>query len=347
MSIPLKDLSFSVRYMEAIEGLLLERGAPLTVLLNALGLTESQLHDPHQTIDGVQYQRAMVAALPYCLPGQSLAEQYLAHVPLTIIGPLAALLMACATVDDALVALEKYSTALFPAYRFLRTCTPSLVHVMVSRLSDFGEVDDLLTEKMLGLFAKYQPFLAEPLDGLELHFRHPQGVHPPLVPNSPSCKVFYGAGVDMVVFPKRLLRMALLTKSRVMQVESGRSLDVLLKRDEHARPFSGQVQRILRDLLLAGKVLHGDVVSDQMGMSRRTFNRRLEQEGTNLAKLISDVRMTHADTLLLTTTLPVTDIARRTGFSEVTNFSRAFKRVLGCTPRQRRDNAGALDGRSD
>ena len=37
MSIALKDLSFSVRYMEVMEGLLRERGAPLSVLLDALG----------------------------------------------------------------------------------------------------------------------------------------------------------------------------------------------------------------------------------------------------------------------------------------------------------------------
>ena len=100
MSIALKDLTFSVRYMEVMDGLLRERGAPLSVLLDALGLSEAQLRDPRQTIDGEQYRRGLLSALPHCLPGQPLAPQYLTHVPLTIMGPLGALIMASDTLVD-------------------------------------------------------------------------------------------------------------------------------------------------------------------------------------------------------------------------------------------------------
>ncbi|MDO9236417.1 MAG: helix-turn-helix domain-containing protein [Aquabacterium sp.] len=337
MIIPLKELTFSVRFMEVIEGLLQERHAPLSVLLNALRLTEAQLHDPSQTIDGEQYQRALVAALPYCLPGQSVAEQYLTHVPLTIIGPLASLLMACANLGEALEAVEQYCSVLFPAYSMSREETQDEVRIVVSRLSDFGEVDDLLTEIVLGLFSKFHSFLAEPLDGVEYHFRHDKGAHPLILLGDLIRKVHYGARVDMVAYPKRLMAISLVTKSRVMRKEAERSLGELLKRDELARPCSQQVRRVIRDLLVAGKVLHGDVVADQVALSRRTLNRRLEDEGSTLASLMTEVRMSFAETLLLTTTLPVMDIARLCGFTEMSNFSRAFKRFFGCTPRERRD----------
>ena len=340
MSIALKDLTFSVRYMEVMAGLLNERGAPESVLLDALHLTDAQLHDPHQTIDGEQYQRALVAALPYCWPGQSLSAQYLEHVPLTITGPLGLLLMACCTLDEALTAVERYVTALFPAYFMRKEVIKDEVHVVVSRLSDFGEVDDLLTEIVLGMFTKYQPFLAEPLRGFELYFRHQQGPQGMALPGSMISKVHYGALVDKVVFPKRLMAIKVATKSRVMQVEVTRTLDQLLNQDLQAHPCSQQTIRVIRDLMDAGKDLHGDVVAERMGLSRRTLNRRLQEEGNTVAGVTTTVRMSFAETLLLTTSLPMGDIARRAGYSEVTNFSRAFKRVYGCSPSACRDKTG-------
>ncbi|HEX5355065.1 MAG TPA: AraC family transcriptional regulator ligand-binding domain-containing protein [Aquabacterium sp.] len=336
MSIALKDLTFSVRYMEVMEGLLRERGAPIQVLLDALGLSEAQLRDPHQTIDGLQYQRALLAARPYCLPGLPLSAQYLAHVPLTIVGPLGLLIMASGTLGDALAAVEKYAGVLFPAYALRVERIKDEVHVVVTRLSDFGEADDLLTEIVLGMFTQFQPFLAEPLRDVELRFRHPASPWSFAPSGALVRAVQFGAAVDEVVFPSQMLRVRTRTGSRLLQVEVTRSLDQMARQGLPAQAFSQQARRAIRTLMDAGKVLHGDVLAEQMQLSRRTLNRRLEEEGTTLAGLISEVRMSLADTLLITTTLPLTDIARRAGFTEVTNFSRAFKRQYGCTPRERR-----------
>lgn len=336
MSIALKDLTFSVRYMEVMEGLLRERDAPVQVLLDALGLNESQLRDPDQTINGLQYQRALVAALPYCLPGQALSTQYLAHVPLTIVGPLGMLIMACGTLGEALAAVEKYVSILFPAYALRVQAIRDEVHVVVSRLSDFGEVDDLLTEIVLGMFTLFQPFLAAPVQGVELRFRH-QASGQSLAPIGGMVgAVHFGALADEIVFPKRHMAIKTLTGSRLLQVEVTRALDHMVRQDQARQAFSQQVRRVIRDLMDAGKVLHGDVLAERMQLSRRTLSRRLEEEGSTLAGLITEVRMSLADTLLLTSTLPLVDIARRAGFTELTNFSRAFKRQYGCTPGERR-----------
>lgn len=336
MTIALKDLTFSVRYMEVMEGLLRERQAPLHVLLDALGLSEAQLRDPHQTIDGLQYQRALVAALPYCLPGEALSAQYLAHVPLTIVGPLGTLIMASGTLGDALAAVEKYAGVLFPAYALRVEAIKDEVHVVVSRLSDFGEVDDLLTEIVLGMFTQFQPFLAAPFQGVEVRFRHQASASSFAPASNMIHAVHFGALVDEIVFPKRMLGIKTLTGSRLLQVEVTRALDQMARQDQPRQALSQQVRRAIRELMDAGKALHGDVLAERMQLSRRTLSRRLEEEGTTLAGLMSEVRLSLADTLLLTTGLPLVDIARRAGFTEVTNFSRAFKRQFGCTPGERR-----------
>jgi len=343
MSIPLKDLTFSVRFLEIPEALLRERHVPPSVLLDAVGLTEAQLHDPQQTINGVQLQRALVAVLPHCLTGQSVASQYLAHTPLTIIGPLASMLMACNNLGEALTALERFISILVPAYSISKVEAQGEVRMVATRLSDFGEVDDLLTEIVLGVFAKYHSLLVEPLEGVEYHFRHRQQGSALVLPGGLSRKVQYGASMDMVSYPMGLMSVCLHTRSRVLLQEAERSLEQLAKRDTQACPFSQQVRRVIRDLLVAGRLLHGDVVAEQMALARRTLNRRLEEEGTTLVNLISEVRMSYAENLLLTTNLPLIHVAQRAGFTEVSNFTRAFKRVFNRTPRQCRESAGAVD----
>lgn len=343
MSIPLKDLTFSVRYMEVMEGLLRERGAPLQVLLDALGLSEAQLRDPTRTIDGHQYQRALIAALPHCLPGESLAAQYLAHVPLTIVGPLGTLVLASGTLGDALSAVERYIGVLFPAYAVKVEAIKDEVHVVVTRLSDFGEVDDLLTEIVLGLFMQFQLFVAEPLQGFELHFRH-QETSQAFSARHPTIRsVCFGAKVDEIVFPKRLMGVRTITASRVLQEEQTRALEQMVRDDLPKQAFAHQVRRIIREFMDAGKVLHGDLLADRLRLSRRTLDRRLSEEGVTLASLVSEARMALADTLLLATSMPLSEVARRAGYTELTNFSRAFKRRFGCTPLERRAGSSRAD----
>ena len=335
MSIPLHDLTFSVRYMEVVEGLLLERGAPLSVLLKALALSEAQLRDPQQTINGVQYQKALMAALPHCLPGTAPSTQFLAHVPLTIVGPLGMLAMASDTLGDALSAVDTYAQTLFPAYAVRKHIVKDEVHMVLTRLSDFGEADDLLTEIVVGMFLRFERFMASPLTGVDVHFRHPAGTPPYSEPAIQGVR--HDAPVDKVIIPKRLMGIPLLTKSRVMQAEVTQALAAMARRDPQAHPFTQQSKRIVQNLLVSGKALHGDAVAEEMKLSRRTLNRRLEEEGATLAQVIEEVRMSLAETLLLSTQMPINEIARRVGFTEAQNFSRAFKRARGLTPRARRD----------
>lgn len=336
MSIALKHLTFSVRYMEVMEGLLRERGAPLQLLLDALGLTEAQLRDPRQTIDGQQYQRGLLAVLPCCLPGVSLAAQYLNHVPLTIVGPLGTLVMASHTLGDGLQAVERYVGLVFPAYAMRMEAVRDEVHVIVTRLSDFGEVDDLLTEIVLGLFLQVQRFMAEPLHGFELHFRHAASAQAFATQDAMVQAVCFGARVDKIVFPRRCLSVRTVTGSHLLQVEVTRALEQLARSELPAQVFTQSVRRVIRERMAAGLAVRGDLVAECLKVSRRTLDRRLREEGVSLGGLSHEARLSLGETLLLSTSLPLPDIARRAGFTELSNFTRAFKRRFGCTPSERR-----------
>jgi transcriptional regulator GlxA family with amidase domain len=69
------------------------------------------------------------------------------------------------------------------------------------------------------------------------------------------------------------------------------------------------------------------------GMSLRTFHRRCaEQLGTTPAKLLEQLRVEHARTLLSTTALGTKAVALRAGFGSAGRMARVFKRTLGVSP---------------
>lgn len=69
-----------------------------------------------------------------------------------------------------------------------------------------------------------------------------------------------------------------------------------------------------------------------LGLSRRTVQRRLREEGTSFATLVDRLRHDHAVTLLRDPKLTIEDIARLLGYRDPSTFYRAFRRWRGGTP---------------
>lgn len=74
-------------------------------------------------------------------------------------------------------------------------------------------------------------------------------------------------------------------------------------------------------------------MADRLHMSSRTLKRRLQDEGANYREIVEAVLRERATRLLMETDLPVSEIAFRAGYNDVSNFTRAFKRWTGKTPR--------------
>lgn len=64
--------------------------------------------------------------------------------------------------------------------------------------------------------------------------------------------------------------------------------------------------------------------------------RRLLRTDVSLGEYIRRCRMQHASEVIVTTALPLKEIAVRTGFSDPCHFSRAFRKVFGIPPKQYR-----------
>jgi AraC-like DNA-binding protein len=77
-------------------------------------------------------------------------------------------------------------------------------------------------------------------------------------------------------------------------------------------------------------------IADAMNTSIRNLNRKLSNEGTSFKTLLMEIRRELAEQYINDSTLTLTEISFLLGFSEVSSFSRAYRRWEGQSPSEAR-----------
>jgi Transcriptional regulator containing an amidase domain and an AraC-type DNA-binding HTH domain len=98
-----------------------------------------------------------------------------------------------------------------------------------------------------------------------------------------------------------------------------------------------RVQALLLELI-PSNIATIDEVADRLAMSKRTLQRRLENEGENFRALLNETREKLARHYLKETSLSGGKIAFLLGFEDPNSFYRAFQDWTGQTPEHTRHN---------
>jgi len=151
--------------------------------------------------------------------------------------------------------------------------------------------------------------------------------------------VRFGAEHTQLVVTKAALAAALKTADPNLAAILSRHADELRARDPGGPPLTAQIRRILRTALRDDRG-HVDLVARQVGMTARSLQRRLKDEGTSFQALREDVRRELANRYL-DDDLSIAEISFLLGFSEPSAFFRAFKRWTGLTPVEARSRLAA------
>jgi AraC-like DNA-binding protein len=69
-----------------------------------------------------------------------------------------------------------------------------------------------------------------------------------------------------------------------------------------------------------------------MGIGVRTLQRRLKKDGLTFKRIVDQARYQASKDLLCDSHVNLTDIAHSLGYSNQSNFIRAFRRFAGTTP---------------
>jgi AraC-like DNA-binding protein len=97
------------------------------------------------------------------------------------------------------------------------------------------------------------------------------------------------------------------------------------------QPVAATVRDLLRELLPTGEVGQATVAS-RLNCSLSTLQRQLQAEGLNYRVLLDETRRSLAEAYLRDARFSQAEIAFLLGFSDQSNFSRAYRRWTGRSP---------------
>lgn len=149
--------------------------------------------------------------------------------------------------------------------------------------------------------------------------------------------VEFSARENLIEFDKATIEKSLPTANpQLARVNDAVITEYLARYDRSSTAM--RVRAVLTERLSSGRVSQRAVAS-ALHMSLRTLQRKLEEEGTSYKTLLEETRRELARQYLRQQSISVNEVTYLLGFSEPSNFARAFKRWTGFSPSEFRSAA--------
>lgn len=178
--------------------------------------------------------------------------------------------------------------------------------------------------------------LGETWAPVEVHFEHASFSRAPTAARAYAqafhAPVFFGQNLNRLVIRQSDLRRAGVSSDRSMVPFMERHLQDLVRESREPESFSRQVNYLIAKRLGLGP-LSLPAIAGELGLSSRSFQRRLAEERTTFRRLLRDQRRSIAEALMKNRSTTVTSVAHTVGYAETAVLSRAFKSWTGSSPR--------------
>lgn len=146
-----------------------------------------------------------------------------------------------------------------------------------------------------------------------------------------NCPVYFNQKNSSLIFKEKYLDYTFPKKSTHLFNFLSSHLEQLLPKSKKKESLSEQVKYIIEQSLSSGE-FNAEYIASELHMSRPTLYRKLKSEGLSFHELVDLVRKEKAKTLLNKNQHTLSEIAFLLGFSELSSFSRAFKKWTGSSP---------------
>lgn len=316
-------------YVGAIIRALEARGIATDAVLRAAGVSQAPSNDPLNRIPLTSLQR--LAAAAFELTNDPYFGLYAANfLHAANLHALGFAMTASETLRELCKRMSRYFRLLSGASRpelNIRDGEARLEFVFVA-------ASPALSEDVFGLFLVR--LFSELSDGkvrpIRIEQRRPSppddGVHHC---RAFGCPVTFGNRNTSLVFDVSAVDLPLTGASRELAEQNERIvigyLAKLDRSDIHAR-----VRAVLQQQFPSGSVTK-ESVAKKLYMSPRTLQVKLAKSDTTFHEVVDQTRLALARGYIENSAMSITEIAYLLGFSDTSNFSRAFKRWTGHTPR--------------
>lgn len=299
-------------------------------LFAPFNLTSEQLADPDYRISTPVANELVKHALN--LTGETTLGYHIGtQMRISIHGFIGYAIMTAKDITEAIALAARFIQLRLP---FLQLYFSTFGPKATLQLQCDIEFEPLRTEIVLGLTIGIMS-MAKAITGIEdlagdvdLDFPEPEGFEK--YRNKLSSTIRFNQPHLISSFDKKYLGLKLINSDPIAS-------QVAINQCEAELSALGERRRLamrVRDILSNSEqhYLSIENVAECLHMSDRTLKRQLAAEGTSFSTLVDEVRYRHATSLLSRTDYSLEQIADELGYSDVANFSRAFKRWSGRSP---------------
>ena len=320
-----------------------ERGVSRAALLRAAEVPDDALRNPDSLLTLNQFMRVARQAL--ALTGDGGLGLELGHrLKFTTHGSLAQAAISSDTIGEGLSVFIKYYRIRF-AYmdmRFFLEGDDAVIQVDVQ--PDLLDLQHFNVEVLMGslMDVAFLLFGTRLLEGGACRLAYPPPAHAQAYYDLFGDRVAFNAAANQLRFRKAYLSLELALSNPVARRMAEVECEAELRR---LAALEGTASKV-RAILLAvgdGRLPGLEAVAERMHVSARTLRRQLSNEQTSFQLILDTVRSERARKLLAETHRGIDDIAYQLGYSDPSNFGRAFRKWEGMSPtafRERQQGAG-------
>ncbi len=194
---------------------------------------------------------------------------------------------------------------------------------------------------MTALLALSDAVSEKPVRPIRAELTCPPDVHPEGYRNALSAPVKFSSALGVLIFDRETLEAPLPRATPEVAKAADRIAEQYLDSlDPHK--VASAVRRLLIEMLPSGRV-DQDRISRRLNRSTSTLQRQLQAEGHSYREVLESTRRSLAETYLADGRHSHAQIAYLLGFSEQSNFSRAFRRWTSMSPREYQAQAGSKE----
>ncbi len=184
-------------------------------------------------------------------------------------------------------------------------------------------------------------YLNSPLKLEYVTFQHAKPAYASEYERIFQCPIRFDEPCCSLVFEKHFLNYELPKRNPYLHQILTRHVEPLLTKIRARKSLTIQVRSLI-SRRLSKYAFDAEKVAQKLNMSRHTLYRKLKSEGHSFQELVEEVRKEQAMQFLADEKYSLSEIAFLLGFSELSAFSRAFKRWTGKSPAQYvKEKAGA------
>lgn len=329
------DVSVPARYYVRMAALLQAEGMDVERLLQPLGLSMSQLSEPEAQVRFTLIDR-LLQQVVRASERSDLAFETGRRLTASSHSFVGFGMLSSATVDEALRFEARYFGLVMPSFQLRYRAAADHAELLLTPRVAMSHICLVFHLEAIALAAlrEISDLNGGTLPRCLLDCAFPEPVHARRYERElGDVSVRFESGPSASIRLRicenpRSLRLEM-ADSHALQVAEARCR-ALVQRAADGGRFADWVAMTLREVSDALPSL--DELAASLNLSRRTVNRYLAREGTSFRALAGAIQHQIACERLADKGMSVTEVAYSLGFSDASNFSRAFRDRAGCSP---------------